>query len=238
MKETEVYELCPHCGLEAHLFRDIEADGYKAYCPNCGGRLMLCDECMHGHGKDCCGCDYDTDTDSCKHNPTKPEQKVNDMISEKIRKAREVQGISMRQAAIDMDFPYMTYVNYEKGVSEPNSKSLAKIAAYFKVSADYLIGTDEMKNEKKHLSYSTNLFIYSAIAKYNDAVKKLRKDYTTYNETKAYRKQEYLYGIRDCLKAQGYSVMFDYADNTFFSEIKGCNVGFNLRCISIKEVKT
>jgi hypothetical protein len=107
----------------------------------------------------------------------------------------------------------------------------------FKVSADYLIGTDEMKNEKKHLNYSTNLFIYSAIAKYNDAVKKLRKDYTTYNETKAYRKQEYLYGIRDCLKAQGYSVMFDYADNTFFSEIKGCDVGFNLRCISIKEVK-
>ena len=58
--ETEVFELCPHCGLEAHLFWDIEADGYKAYCPNCGKRLMLCDECMHGHGNDCGSCDYDT----------------------------------------------------------------------------------------------------------------------------------------------------------------------------------
>jgi hypothetical protein len=73
MKETEVYELCPHCGLEAHLFRDIEADGYKAYCPHCGGRLMLCDECMHGQGYCCGGCDYDSETDSCKHNPTKPD---------------------------------------------------------------------------------------------------------------------------------------------------------------------
>ena len=70
--ETEVYELCPHCGLEAHLFWNLE-DGYKAYCPSCGERLMLCDECMHGQGYCFGGCDYDSETDSCKHNPPKPE---------------------------------------------------------------------------------------------------------------------------------------------------------------------
>lgn len=67
------------------------------------------------------------------------------MISERIQEARKEKGVSMRQAAIDMGFPYTTYVNYEKGVSEPNSEALAKIAVYYQVSADYLVGTDEIK---------------------------------------------------------------------------------------------
>jgi transcriptional regulator with XRE-family HTH domain len=61
------------------------------------------------------------------------------MISDMIRKTREKKGISMRQAAIDMGFPYTTYVNYEKGISEPNSEALVKIAVYYGVSADYLL---------------------------------------------------------------------------------------------------
>lgn len=67
------------------------------------------------------------------------------MIAERIHKARLKKGVSMRQAAIDMGFPYTTYVNYEKGVSEPNSEALAKIAVYYQVSADFLVGTDEIE---------------------------------------------------------------------------------------------
>lgn len=64
------------------------------------------------------------------------------MISQMIRKTREKKGISMRQAALDMGFPYTTYVNYEKGISEPNSEALVKIAVYYGVSADYLLGVE------------------------------------------------------------------------------------------------
>ena len=67
------------------------------------------------------------------------------MISQRITQARMKKGISMRQAAIDMGFPYTTYVNYEKGVSEPNSEALARIAVYYDISADYLVGVDEKK---------------------------------------------------------------------------------------------
>lgn len=67
------------------------------------------------------------------------------MISERIHEARLKKGVSMRQAAMDMGFPYTTYVNYEKGVSEPNSEALAKIAIYYQVSADFLVGTDEIE---------------------------------------------------------------------------------------------
>ena len=67
------------------------------------------------------------------------------MISERIKEARIKKGVSMRQAATDMGFPYTTYVNYEKGVSEPNSENLVKIAIYYNVSADYLVGVSVPK---------------------------------------------------------------------------------------------
>ena len=68
------------------------------------------------------------------------------MISQMIRKTREKKGISMRQAALDMGFPYTTYVNYEKGISEPNSEALVKIAVYYGVSADYLLGVEQKES--------------------------------------------------------------------------------------------
>lgn len=66
--ENIVHETCPNCGLDVEMNWDVDALGYKAYCPRCGERLMLCDECLHPNGEYCCNCDYSGKTDSCKHN--------------------------------------------------------------------------------------------------------------------------------------------------------------------------
>ena len=63
-----VTELCPHCETEVEMNWDVKIHGYKAYCPFCGKRLMLCDECLHPDGEFEDGCDYCTGTDTCKHN--------------------------------------------------------------------------------------------------------------------------------------------------------------------------
>lgn len=68
----EVTEMCPYCDREVTLLWDVKADGYKAICPFCGKRLMLCDECNHPNGEYCGKCDYNRETDSCKHNPPEP----------------------------------------------------------------------------------------------------------------------------------------------------------------------
>jgi len=62
-----VTELCPHCKSEVEMRWDTDTQGFKAFCPVCGQRLMLCDEC-HQLG---CPCDYDRETDSCHWNPPK-----------------------------------------------------------------------------------------------------------------------------------------------------------------------
>ena len=46
----------------------------------------------------------------------------------------------MKECAAKLGIPYTTYVNYEKGVREPNSEMLVTLADFFGVSVDYLIG--------------------------------------------------------------------------------------------------
>jgi len=54
----------------------------------------------------------------------------------------------MMQAAKELEIPYTTFVNYEKGDREPNSEMLIKLADYFETSVDYLIcRSDEEKVE-------------------------------------------------------------------------------------------
>lgn len=63
-----VTEDCPTCGNEVTMVWDVEQNGYKATCPFCGGRLMLCDEYQHPNGIYTDDCDYDPLTKSCRYN--------------------------------------------------------------------------------------------------------------------------------------------------------------------------
>lgn len=57
-----------------------------------------------------------------------------------LRKLRIQKGLNMRQTAAALCIPYTTYVNYEKGEREPNSEMLMRLADFFGVSVDRVIG--------------------------------------------------------------------------------------------------
>lgn len=61
----------------------------------------------------------------------------------RITELRKLKGVSMAEAARDLDMPYTTYVNYEKGSREPNSEALIALAKYFGCTIDYLIGRED-----------------------------------------------------------------------------------------------
>jgi predicted RNA-binding Zn-ribbon protein involved in translation (DUF1610 family) len=69
-KRIEATEVCPNCDSEITMVWDVKQNGYKAYCPVCGNRLMLCDMCHHrGDGGEFVDdCDYDSETDTCRFN--------------------------------------------------------------------------------------------------------------------------------------------------------------------------
>ena len=68
----------------------------------------------------------------------------------KLYELRNSKNLSMMQVAKELQLPYTTYVNYEKGAREPSSEVLIKIANYFGVSVDYLIGRS---NENSAFSF-------------------------------------------------------------------------------------
>lgn len=58
----------------------------------------------------------------------------------KLKELRLKRQLNMREVAQKLNIPYTTYVNYEKGVREPNSEMLILLSDFFGVSVDYLIG--------------------------------------------------------------------------------------------------
>lgn len=57
----EQTEVCPNCDREVTLAWDVDHDGYRVFCPNCGEELMLCDACQHADDNPSGYCDFKTD---------------------------------------------------------------------------------------------------------------------------------------------------------------------------------
>lgn len=54
IQQFEVCEVCPDCGAENIMRWDVEKEGYTTYCPHCGSKMMLCDECLHSDNAPIC----------------------------------------------------------------------------------------------------------------------------------------------------------------------------------------
>ncbi len=58
----------------------------------------------------------------------------------KIQTLREERKQTMKYVAADLNLPYTTYVGYEKGEREPNAETLIRLAEYYSVPVDFLVG--------------------------------------------------------------------------------------------------
>lgn len=94
----EITETCPHCESEITMTWDVSSRGYHAFCPVCGERLMLCDECLHSgpNGEYTGLCDYDSKTDTCRRQ---------DKSKRQILRAKTPLGTVTAQATLDPEHP-------------------------------------------------------------------------------------------------------------------------------------
>ena len=63
----------------------------------------------------------------------------------KIKKAREDTGFTQREVAEEVNLPQSTIAKYETGKLEPSLETLGKLADFYGVSADWLLGTGKNK---------------------------------------------------------------------------------------------
>jgi len=63
---------------------------------------------------------------------------------EKLKKLRKAKGATLKQAADEIGVSLSAYSNYEQGIREPSYEILKKICIYYGVSADYLLGLEDI----------------------------------------------------------------------------------------------
>ena len=65
------------------------------------------------------------------------------MLGERLAYLRRREGISQKELGKKLNISHYTISSYEKGRSEPNDEIKVRIAQYFNVSLDYLVGLIE-----------------------------------------------------------------------------------------------
>ena len=58
----------------------------------------------------------------------------------RLKELRESKGLTQKEVAEIIGYSEISYARYEKGEREPDISTLCKLAEYFKVTIDYLIG--------------------------------------------------------------------------------------------------
>lgn len=64
-------------------------------------------------------------------------------FQERLIEQRKLNKVTQRQLAEYLQIAQPSYIRYENGSAEPNLETLVKIADYFDVSVDYLLGRTE-----------------------------------------------------------------------------------------------
>lgn len=73
------------------------------------------------------------------------------MIGEKLKELRKQKGITAEVLCKDLGITVGSYRNYERNDRNPPYDTLVKIADYYEVTADYLLGREPQKEKPYHL---------------------------------------------------------------------------------------
>jgi len=90
-------------------------------------------------------------------------------VGDRIRILRERKGLSQKLLAYKLGMPNQSLSNYERGYREPPADVLKKLADFFEVSVDYLLGREATiydKNSPRNLKE----FLLGGTFLYDDVV--------------------------------------------------------------------
>ncbi|MBQ3551145.1 MAG: helix-turn-helix transcriptional regulator [Clostridia bacterium] len=70
---------------------------------------------------------------------------MREILSKRLKQCRKEKGLTQQQVAIYCDITEKAYQNYELMTREPKLEILVKIADFYEVSLDYLVGRTDIK---------------------------------------------------------------------------------------------
>lgn len=81
---------------------------------------------------------------------------ASDSLKEKLKKLREDKGLQPKDVAKFLGITRQGYCRYEDGKSDLSTSTLSKLADFYNVSTDYLLGRDEKKLSEDVASMTDN----------------------------------------------------------------------------------
>ncbi len=67
-------------------------------------------------------------------------------LAERLYSLRKERGLIQEKAAKELGISLKSYYRYETGEREPNASTLARMADFYGVTTDYLLGRSDEKN--------------------------------------------------------------------------------------------
>lgn len=64
-------------------------------------------------------------------------------LAKRIKALRKNAGLTQKELGECMDMPFRTILNWERGIREPNCKSLVALEKFFHVTGAYLLGEED-----------------------------------------------------------------------------------------------
>lgn len=74
------------------------------------------------------------------------------MFPERLKTLRKEAGLTQKEIANHFKTSPQSYAQWEKGLRSPSKESLEKLASFFHVTTDYLLGNSDIKNPEDELS--------------------------------------------------------------------------------------
>lgn len=72
------------------------------------------------------------------------------ILGQRLKELRIEKGLTQKELAKELNVHSVTYLHYEKDQREPPLTTLAKMAIYFGVSTDYLLGLEDEVGSKSY----------------------------------------------------------------------------------------
>ena len=101
----------------------------------------------------------------------------------KLKELRAERGCSQKVVADFIGCSTVVYSRYETGAREPSSDTLSKLASFYNVTVDYLLGREEAQEKKPYVA--------------DDLDKELITLLTTMSRNNKQRILDYAHGVND-----------------------------------------
>ena len=95
----------------------------------------------------------------------------------RLKEVRQARKLKQQQVADLLGIPLRTYQNYERGINDPDTTILCRLADYYGITTDYLIGYSDIAISGNHIALTNDESqIMSSYRKLNDRGKGIARD--------------------------------------------------------------